>query len=67
MHCFKLVGHLATAMALFQLTVAGTIAKRSAIEKRSDLIAPKVVIISMFGPEADVWYGIPEFDVGGLP
>jgi purine nucleoside permease len=26
-------------------------------------IKPKVVIISMFGPEADVWYGIPEFDL----
>jgi hypothetical protein len=29
----------------------------------SDVVAPKVVIVSMFDPEADVWYGIPEFDV----
>lgn len=27
------------------------------------VIKPKVVIISMFDPEAAVWYGIEEFDV----
>lgn len=27
------------------------------------VVKPKVFIISMFTPEADVWYGIPEFDV----
>lgn len=27
------------------------------------VIKPKVFIISMFPPEAEVWYGIPEFDV----
>ncbi|EIN06736.1 NUP-domain-containing protein [Punctularia strigosozonata HHB-11173 SS5] len=26
-------------------------------------IAPKVFIISMFAPEAEVWYGIPEFNL----
>ncbi|KAH8688747.1 putative purine nucleoside permease [Talaromyces proteolyticus] len=26
-------------------------------------IAPKVIIISMFGPEGEAWWGIPEFDV----
>jgi hypothetical protein len=29
----------------------------------ADVIAPKMMIVSMFDPEADVWYGIPEFDV----
>lgn len=27
------------------------------------LIKPKMVIISMFPPEGEAWYGIPEFDV----
>jgi purine nucleoside permease len=35
----------------------------SRLERREDVIAPKIVIISMFDPEADVWYGIPEFNV----
>lgn len=39
----------------------------SNLEKRQNsttsTIAPKVMIVSMFDPEADVWYGIPEFDV----
>lgn len=38
----------------------------SKLEKRQNAtttIAPKVVIVSMFDPEADVWYGIPEFDL----
>ena len=29
----------------------------------SDKISPKFVIISMFPPEGEVWYGIPEFDL----
>ncbi|KAK0942047.1 hypothetical protein LTR48_003574 [Friedmanniomyces endolithicus] len=27
------------------------------------VVKPKVFIIDMFGPEGDVWYGIPEFDL----
>ncbi|KAL1581845.1 hypothetical protein WHR41_09316 [Cladosporium halotolerans] len=30
------------------------------------VIKPKVFIISMFDPEADIWYGIPEFDLLAL-
>ncbi|TKA83017.1 hypothetical protein B0A55_00828 [Friedmanniomyces simplex] len=30
------------------------------------VVKPKVFIISMFEPEGDVWYGIPEFDVLAL-
>jgi len=32
-------------------------------EKRAVKVAPKVLIISMFEPEADVWYGISQFNV----
>ncbi|TFY57016.1 hypothetical protein EVJ58_g7280 [Rhodofomes roseus] len=27
------------------------------------LFSPKVVVVSMFSPEAEVWYGIPEFNI----
>ena len=30
------------------------------------VIKPKVFIISMFDPEGEVWYGIPEFDILAL-
>lgn len=30
------------------------------------VVKPKVMIISMFSPEAEVWYGIPEFDILGV-
>jgi hypothetical protein len=39
--------------------------KRSA-NASTGALKPKVMILSMFGPEADVWYGIPEFDVLGI-
>lgn len=29
----------------------------------SSTIEPKIMIVSMFDPEAEVWYGIPEFDL----
>jgi purine nucleoside permease len=35
------------------------------VNSTTGAIKPKIMIISMFGPEADVWYGIPEFDVYG--
>jgi purine nucleoside permease len=31
--------------------------------KRSEPIAPKVVIVSMFDPEAEIWWGIEEFNL----
>jgi len=34
-----------------------------ATRKLHYIVEPKVVIISMFEPEGDVWYGIPEFNV----
>ncbi|KAK4988812.1 hypothetical protein LTR50_003657 [Elasticomyces elasticus] len=40
-------------------------ARRAPVAKRAleYVVKPKVFIISMFPPEAAVWYGIPEFDV----
>ena len=36
----------------------------SDVEARAaSVVKPKVVIFSMFDPEAEVWYGIPEFDL----
>lgn len=36
------------------------------LEKRATTIAPKVVIISMFPSESEVWYGIPEFNLNAM-
>ena len=33
------------------------------MERRESVVKPKVFIISMFDPEGEAWYGIPEFDV----
>ena len=33
------------------------------LEERAGVIKPKVFILSMFDPEAEVWYGISDFDV----
>ncbi|TID20882.1 NUP-domain-containing protein [Venturia nashicola] len=35
------------------------------VKRPSSKISPKVFIISMFEPEASVWYGIKEFDIFG--
>ncbi|KDQ53422.1 hypothetical protein JAAARDRAFT_434697 [Jaapia argillacea MUCL 33604] len=51
---------LATVSALASSALAGSVTARW---PEPCPIAPKVVIISMFDPEAGVWYGIPEFDV----
>ena len=34
-------------------------------EAQSGSISPKFLIISAFKPEAEVWYGIPDFDLLG--
>ncbi|KAI9739789.1 MAG: hypothetical protein M1834_006510 [Cirrosporium novae-zelandiae] len=39
------------------------VGREQAMMKRTSAIAPKVFIISMFDPENEVWYGIPEFDI----
>ncbi|OAP64641.1 hypothetical protein AYL99_00613 [Fonsecaea erecta] len=54
---------LAAAAALAPMSAASPIEQRSDLVKRAAPISPKVVIISMFAPEAEVWYGIKEFDL----
>ncbi|CZT16051.1 related to purine nucleoside permease [Ramularia collo-cygni] len=43
------------------LTLGGLLS--GAVASYGDTIKPKVFIISMFDPEAEIWYGIPEFDL----
>ena len=35
----------------------------SELERRGTKLAPKIVLFSMFPDEAEVWYGIEEFDI----
>ena len=62
------MGFLTSALvSLTALTsvVSATILPAHNVQSR-DLewvVKPKVFIISMFDPEAEVWYGIPEFDL----
>ena len=51
----------ATAGYLISNVFAGVVSAK--VEARAAVIKPKVLIFSMFDPEAEVWYGIPEFDV----
>jgi purine nucleoside permease len=39
------------------------LAKKSSDNYDDKKLKPKIVIISMFDPEAAVWYGIPDFNV----
>ncbi|KAK8217482.1 hypothetical protein M8818_001240 [Zalaria obscura] len=53
-------------IGLTGLASAALIAKPApAVEERAleYVVKPKVFIISMFDPETEVWYGIPEFDI----
>jgi purine nucleoside permease len=63
MHFLKLFGQLATALALLMCASATPLRGVRLLEKRAAVIKPKVFIIDMFGPEGDVWYGIPEFNL----
>lgn len=63
MHLFQLASKLATALALIQTVAAIPFSQLSHKEKRAKPLAPKVFMINMFAPEADVWYGIEEFDL----
>jgi purine nucleoside permease len=53
--------------ALLALTSVATAAlvPTAEIQQRSFkyVIKPKVFIISLFRPEAEIWHGIPEFDI----
>ena len=63
MHILQLASKLATVLALLQSVAAVPFSKLSHREKRAKPLAPKVFMINMFAPEADVWYGIKEFDL----
>jgi purine nucleoside permease len=39
---------------------------KRATNSSTDAIKPKVMIVSMFDPEAGAWYGISEFDILAL-
>jgi purine nucleoside permease len=59
---------LGAAFALFVDTMASPLSYVAAslpgaLQKRYGVVKPKLVIISMFPPEAEVWYGKPEFNV----
>ena len=55
-------GRLLAIVSISSVVTANPWNKR---EKRwaEKKIAPKVFIIGMFPPEAEVWYGIPEFNL----
>jgi purine nucleoside permease len=55
---------LPTALGLASVATAALI-PIAEVQKRvlETVIKPKVFIISLFQPEAEVWYGIPEFDL----
>ena len=63
MHFLQLASKLATVLALLQSVAAVPFSQLSHREKRAKPLAPKVFMINMFAPEADVWYGIEEFDL----
>jgi purine nucleoside permease len=55
-----------TASVLFANALAALVpAKPAAVVERASesYIKPKIFIISMFDPEGEAWYGIPEFDI----
>lgn len=60
----KLAGSLTLLAALTTYTAATPL---EVVEKRTTItgkpVSPKVFIISMFAPEASVWYHIPEFNL----
>jgi len=56
---------LLRGLAALASTVSATIIPTKNVQTRAIeyVIKPKVFIISMFDPEGEVWYGIPDFDV----
>jgi len=62
MRASKFASLLLAALSFSSLCAAVPVAGHN-LSKRKGKIAPKIVIISMFAPEAEVWYGIDEFDV----
>ena len=63
MYFLQVASQLATALSLLGLSLATPLTRDSLPEKRASVIKPKVFLIDMFGPEGDIWYGIPEFNL----
>jgi purine nucleoside permease len=63
MHFRNIFSHLAAALAFFACASASPLPGHHLLAKRAAVIKPKVFIIDMFGPEGDVWHGIPEFNL----
>ncbi|EXJ93523.1 hypothetical protein A1O1_01915 [Capronia coronata CBS 617.96] len=64
MRGFSLVNLALAAASLLPFTAATPlVARNNHVVKRTGPIAPKIVIISMFEPEAAVWWGLDEFDL----
>ncbi|KIW92647.1 uncharacterized protein Z519_06494 [Cladophialophora bantiana CBS 173.52] len=63
MHIFSFFKLLLAAASLISTSTASPIERHTNVVRRAAPISPKVVIISMFAPEAEVWYGIKEFDL----
>lgn len=53
----------AVAASCLISVVAPAYVPAAVLEERATLIAPKIMLISMFDPEGGAWYGIPDFDV----
>jgi hypothetical protein len=54
-----------TALLAFASVSSAALVPTAKIQQRSYeyVIKPKVFIISLFRPEAEIWHGIPEFDI----
>ncbi|KAK5133853.1 hypothetical protein LTR08_007184 [Meristemomyces frigidus] len=58
---------IAVAAALLLSNVCATLVPARMQERALEwVVKPKVFIISMFDPEGEAWYGVPEFDILAL-
>ena len=54
---------IAVAASCLVLNVFAGVVPTQVEARAQSVVKPKIVILSMFDPEAEVWYGIREFDV----
>lgn len=57
---------LLVAFTLLSAASASLVPAAKVVRALEYVVKPKVFIVSMFDPEADIWYGIPEFDILAL-
>jgi purine nucleoside permease len=60
-----MLSSIPTALLALASVAAAALVPTAEIQQRSFeyVIKPKVFIISLFRPEAEIWHGIPEFDI----